>query len=119
MITATGTLVHGIEKDGVQHKDFELRAPTIGDAVAAIEEAGPDASFLRVKVHKISHCLVRVGTLKGSEVTPAMLLALPEEDFAPLSNALDDTEKSRRPRQAPEALPPAAAGVDAKGVQRG
>lgn len=93
MITVTGTLTHGIEVDGVAHKDFELRAPTIGDAVAAIEEAGADASFLRVKVHKIAQCLVRVGTLKQGAVTPAMLLALPEEDFAPLNNALDDTEK--------------------------
>lgn len=93
MITVSGSLTHGIEKDGVSHKDFEMRAPTIGDAVAAIEEAGPDASFLRVKVHKIAKCLVRVGTLKEGEVTPVVLMALPEEDFAPLSNALDDTEK--------------------------
>lgn len=93
MITVSGTLARGIEKDGEIHKDFEMRAPTIGDAVAAIEQAGPDASFLRVKVHKIAQCLVRVGTLKEGEVTPAMLLALPEEDFAPLNAALDDTEK--------------------------
>lgn len=93
MITVTGTLVHGIEVDGVAHKDFELRAATIGDAVAAIEEAGADASFLRVKVHKMARCLLRVGTLKAGEVTPAMLLALPEEDFGPLNIALDATEK--------------------------
>ena len=61
--------------------------------MAAIEEAGPDASFLRVKVHKIARCLVRVGTLKQGEVTADMLMALPEEDFAPLNAALDNAEK--------------------------
>lgn len=93
MITVSGKLIHGIEVDGVTHNDFELRAPTIGDAVAAIEEAGADASFLRVKVHKIARCLQRVGTLKSGEVTAAMLLELPEEDFEPLNAALDGSEK--------------------------
>ena len=93
MITVTGTLTHGIKVDEVAHKEFELRAATIGDAVAAIEEAGADASFLRVKMHKVARCLVRVGTLKEGEVTAAMLLALPEVDFAPLDAALDETEK--------------------------
>ncbi len=93
MITVSGTLIHGIEKDGEFHKDFELRAPTLGDAVDAIESAGADASFLRVKVHKIARCLVRVGTLKEGEVTAGMLLSLPEEDFTPLNAALDETEK--------------------------
>lgn len=93
MITATGKLIHGIKVGDVEHKDFELRAPTLGDAVDSIEGAGADASFLRVKVHKIARCLVRVGTLKEGEVTPAMLLALPEEDFTPLNAALDEAEK--------------------------
>jgi hypothetical protein len=93
MITVTGSLVHGIEKNGARHKDFELRAATIGDAVAAIEEAGADASFLRVKIHKIARCLVRLGDLKAGDVTAAMLMELPEEDFGPLNAALDDTEK--------------------------
>lgn len=93
MITVTGTLTHGIKLEDVAHKDFELRVATIGDAVAAIEEAGAAASFLRVKMHKVARCLVRVGTLKEGEVTAAMLLALPEVDFVPLDAALDETEK--------------------------
>lgn len=96
MITVTDTLVCGIEKDGVFHKDFELRAATIGDSVGAIEEAGADASFLRVKMHKIARCLVRVGTLKEGEITADMLMALPEVDFDPLDKALDEAEKKLR-----------------------
>lgn len=106
MNTATGKLATGIVIDGVEHRDFELRGATIGDAVAAIEEAGPDASFLRVKVHKIARCLVRVGTLKQGEITADMLLALPEEDFNPLNAALDDTEK--KPKASEDSSSPTA-----------
>jgi phage FluMu protein gp41 len=93
MITVTGKLTHGIKVGDVAHKDFEVRAATIGDSVDAIEEAGADASFIRVKVHKIARCLVRVGDLKEGEITADMLLALPEVDFNPLDAALDEAEK--------------------------
>lgn len=106
MITAKGTLIHGIEVDGVVHKDFELRAATIGDAVAAIEEAGPDASFLRVKIHKMARCLLRVGTLKEGEITPEMLMALPEDEFAVLNAAIGETEK--KPNASESASSPTA-----------
>jgi hypothetical protein len=112
MITANATLANGLEiEPGKFETAIVMRAATIGDAVEAIEDAGPDAGFLRVKIHKIARCIVSVGELDTAAIKARLaarktslvelILALPEDDFAPLNEALTAAEK--KPSASPTA----------------
>lgn len=81
MITQTGTLKYGIEVDGVMHTDFELRLPTIGDNIDAVEQVGA-TSNLKVHLAMMARCLVRLGTLSKEQVTYELLSQnLVDDDF--------------------------------------
>ncbi len=96
MITVNGKLICGIERDGAQHRDFELRAATIADAIASIEKAGPNASHLKLRIFKAAEQMVSLGGLPKEEITGEFLLALPEDDVEPIYNAQDELEKKRK-----------------------
>jgi hypothetical protein len=81
MITQTGKLKYGIEVDGVTHTDFELRLPTIGDNIDAVEQVGATSS-LKVHLAMMARTLMRLGTLPAEQVTYELLLQnLVDDDF--------------------------------------
>lgn len=51
-ITIDGKLTYGLEMDGVFHKDFTMRVPTLEEVETALEDAGPDACSARVARYK-------------------------------------------------------------------
>ncbi|OIR16800.1 hypothetical protein GALL_26200 [mine drainage metagenome] len=96
MITVNGKMTCGIERDGVQHLDFELRAATIADAIASIEKAGPNASHLKLRIFKAAEQMVSFGGVPKDEITGEFLLSLPEDDVEPIFNAQDELEKKQK-----------------------
>lgn len=96
MITVNGSLNFGVERDGVTHRDFVMRAATIADAIAAIETAGPESSNLRLRMFKAAAQIESLGTLDKQEITGELLLALPEDDIEPIFTAQDEVGKKQK-----------------------
>lgn len=86
-ITVEGTLIGGLERDGIYHKAFTLRVPTLEEVEDAIEQAGPDANAARIARYKWALCLTRLGDIPPAEITAELLAGLPAYDFAPLQAA--------------------------------
>ena len=90
MLTEKGSFIYGIERDGVWHKEYEMRLPTLEDVERAIEgaqaEAGPDASPARIDRHKWAACLTRIGGIPEKDITPDLLAGLASTEFKGLSN---------------------------------
>lgn len=95
MLTEKGTLHYGVEHEGKLHVDFELRMPTIGDNIAAIEEFGVDSN-LKLNVAMMARCLVKLGDIPA-EVINYELLAnhVIDEDYDVLADARDRLKKKR------------------------
>lgn len=91
-LTVKGKLVFGIDS----HRDFELRAATIADAIAAIEKAGAGASHLKLRIFKAAEQMVSLGNLPRETITGEFLLSLPEDDVEPIYTAQDELEKKRK-----------------------
>lgn len=92
-----GKLSNGIEIDGVLHQDFAMREATIRDAITAIDKrnaAGEDASsYLILQMYQAAEQLEILGDLPQEKITAALLLSLPEDDIAPLLDALEALKK--------------------------
>lgn len=96
-VKTTGTLPIGIEVDGVVHRDFELRSPTVLDNIQVTEElveAGEATNPLRIGTAMMARQIVKLGTLttfdslaaagKGGEqpqVTTALIRSLHPKDW--------------------------------------
>lgn len=95
MLTEKGTLHYGVEHEGKLHVDFELRMPTIGDNIEAIEEFGVDSN-LKLNVAMMARCLVKLGEIPA-EVINYELLAnhVIDEDYDVLAEARDRLKKKR------------------------
>lgn len=103
MQTARGELIVGVEEGGAWHRAFVMREATVGDAIAAVDDAGPDASVLRIRVHKAARQLISLGDLPSEAITAELLLALPEEDLPPLFDAQDEVAKKPSRSRSPSA----------------
>lgn len=86
-LTKQGELRYGVEVDGVRHKDFELRLPTMADTEDALEEAGTGACVARVNRHVWARTLTRLGTLTTEQITPELLGGLLDTEYGILSAA--------------------------------
>lgn len=86
-MTEKGSLRYGAEVDGVRHKDFELRLPTMGDVEDALEEAGEGACQARVNRHVWARTLLRLGGLSQDKITPELLAGLADTEYGQLSAA--------------------------------
>lgn len=101
MITQTGKLTYGVEVDGVTHTDFELRLPTIGDNIDAVEKVGA-TSNLKVHLAMMASCLVRLGTLPAEQVTYELLSQnLVDDDFDVLVAKEAELKKKRKESNQP------------------
>lgn len=96
MITVKSELIIGCEREGIQHRNFELRQATIADAIAAIEKAGSGASHLKLRIFKAAEQMTSLGEIPKDEITGELLLSLPEDDIEPIYSAQDEIEKKQR-----------------------
>ena len=95
MLTEKGTLHYGVEHEGKLHVDFELRMPTIGDNIAAIEEFGVDSN-LKLNVAMMARCLVKLGEIPAEEINYELLANhVIDEDYDVLADARDRLKKKR------------------------
>lgn len=93
-LTETGTLAQGVEVDGALHREFELRLPTLGDNIDAVDEVGGH-NGVAINAALLARQLVRLGTLKPEQITYELLCSLHPKDFNQLDAAGDALEKKR------------------------
>ena len=100
-ITVTGKLLNGIEIDGALHQDFVMREATIRDAINAIDKrsaAGEGLnSYLTLQMYQAAEQLQSLGDFPKDKITAELLFGLPEDDIAPLLDALEAVKKKPKP----------------------
>lgn len=96
----TGSLLYGVEYAGELHYGFELRAPTVADNVAAVEQAEGPASGLRIEVFMFSRALSVLGSIPREAITYDLLAEqLMPEDLDILGAHVAELKKKRlRPK---------------------
>lgn len=98
MLTTNGTLIYGVEYpagSGQLHHEFELRLPTIGDNVAAIETHGSESN-IKLNVEMMARCLVSLGSVPTDHINYALLIdGLIDDDYDVLADARDTLKKKR------------------------
>lgn len=94
-LTITGTLPEGALVDGVRHRDFELRLPTLSDNVDAIDEVGGH-NGVAVSAALLSRQLVRLGTLDRKQINYDLLCTLHPSDYNHLDAVSGELEKKRK-----------------------
>lgn len=93
-LTETGTLNIGhCDDNGIWHKDFEMRLPTMADVEDALAEAGEGASTARVTRFTWARTLLHLGSLSAEAITPEVLGGLPDTEFGILNAAEDRLRK--------------------------
>jgi hypothetical protein len=90
----TGTLVGGAEVDGVLHRDFELRLPTVQDNIDAVDEVG-STNGVALSAAIIARQLTRLGSLKADQINFDLIVQLHPCDYNQLEAAAGDLEKKR------------------------
>lgn len=101
-MTEKGELQYGVEYpagSGQMHYAFELRLPTVGDNIAAIEELGV-GSNLRLNTAMLARSLVKLGDIPLEAITFELLEQhLVDDDYDVLSEASERLKKKRmRPK---------------------
>lgn len=89
-----GTLVSGVVVDGVTHRDFELRLPTVQDNIDAVDEVGSH-NGVALSAAILQRQLVKLGGLKADEITFERVTELHPADFNLLEAAAAELEKKR------------------------
>lgn len=99
MLTEKGRLIYGVEYpvgSGQLHYDFELRLPTIGDNVAALETHGTDSN-LKLNLDMMARSLVALGSIPVDQIDYALLAgSVIDDDYDVLASARDALKKKRR-----------------------
>lgn len=85
------TFKKGITIGNVTHKDFELRAPSVGDLLDAEMEC-PTSRWFGYQAALAAKTMARLGTYDGP-ITSAMFRSLSSRDFAILQKALNEAEQ--------------------------
>ncbi|MGX9692922.1 hypothetical protein ACTJNK_21500 [Achromobacter anxifer] len=94
--TITGKLSFGVEFDGKDHVDFELRLFTAGDNIAALMEVGPE-NGMRLSCAMLARALVCLGEIPKDALTYAFLAErLVDDDFDVLMLAQSELKKKLR-----------------------
>lgn len=90
----TGTLVSGVVVDGVTHRDFELRLPTVQDNIDAVDDVGSH-NGVALNAAILVRQVVKLGGLKADEITFERIAALHPSDYNLLEAASSELEKKR------------------------
>ena len=92
-MTEKGTLTYGVAVEGVRHRDFELRLPTLEDVENALEEVPDGAHLARISRHIWARCLVSLGTLTREQITAELLGGLVDVEYGHFRAAEDALRK--------------------------
>lgn len=91
-------LLYGVEYpagSGQLHYDFELRLPTVGDNIAAIEAHGI-GSNMRINTAMLASCLVKLGDIPAEAITYELLeQQMVDDDYDVLAAERDRLKKKR------------------------
>ncbi|BBF86274.1 hypothetical protein DLM_2673 [Aquitalea magnusonii] len=91
-------LLYGVEypaRSGQLHYDFELRLPTVGDNIAAIEAHGI-GSNMRINTAMLASCLVKLGDIPAEAITYELLeQQMVDDDYDVLAAERDRLKKKR------------------------
>ena len=90
-------LKRGLKIGSKVHSSIDLREPTLGDMMAAEDEA-PAYKGVGYRVALIAQCITKVGDFTGP-VTSKMLASLHPSDFQALSAALDEDGDAGKPEE--------------------
>lgn len=90
----TGQLLSGVLVDGVSHRAFELRLPTVQDNIDAVDEVGSH-NGVALNAAIFARQLVKLGTLKAEQITFDLVAGLHPGDFNILEAAAAELEKKR------------------------
>lgn len=93
-LTQTGELVTGALVDGVAHRAFELRLPTVRDNIDAVDEVGGH-NGVALGAAILARQLVKLGTLKPEQIDFDLVASLHPQDFNLLEGAAGELEKKR------------------------
>ena len=93
-LTQTGRLSTGAVVDGVAHRDFVLRLPTVRDNIEAVDEVGT-TNGVALSASILSRQLTSLGTLKPEQIDFDLVAELHPADFNALEAAATELEKKR------------------------
>lgn len=99
-LTISGELPGGAEVDGVVHREFTLRLPTVRDNVEAIDEVGA-TNGVALSASILSRQLVKLGSLKREQITYDLVASLHPEDYNHLDAKAQELEKKRKAARRP------------------
>lgn len=106
-LTQTGELVTGALVDGVAHRAFELRLPTVRDNIDSLDEVGGH-NGVALGAAILARQLLKLGTLKPEQIDFDLVASLHPQDFNLLEGAAGELEKKRL-AAAPKPTGPASA----------
>jgi phage FluMu protein gp41 len=110
----SGTLVSGVVVGDVQHRDFELRLPTVRDNIDAVDEVGSH-NGVAVSAAILARQLVKLGSLKPAQITFDLVAGMHPADFNQLEAAAAELEK-KRPAAAQSATTGTGSGSASSGL---
>ena len=79
-LTISGELPGGVEVDGVLHRAFTLRLPTVRDNVEAVDEVGV-SNAVAMSVSILTRQITSLGELKPEQITYDLVVDMHPEDF--------------------------------------
>lgn len=98
-LTIDGTLPGGVVVDGVKHREFTLRLPTVGDNIDAVDEVGGH-NAVAVNAAILARQLVKLGTLDAKKITFDLLAGMHPSDFNVIDAKAQELEKKRQAAEA-------------------
>lgn len=91
----TGKLPYGIEFNGQRQRDIEMRLPTMGDNIDALN-AHPDANIVEIEMAMFAAATTRLGDIPLEEITYDLFRALLPNDYDYLTDLLAEAKKKLR-----------------------
>lgn len=93
-LTIDGRLPGGVLVDGVKHRDFTLRLPTVRDNIEAVDEVG-STNGIALSTAIYARQLVKLGTLKPEQITFDLIADMHPGDFNVIEGKATELEKKR------------------------
>lgn len=90
----SGTFLSGVVVDGVKHKTFVLRLPTVQDNIDAVDLVGT-TNGVSLSTALFACQLVELGSLKPEQIDFDLLTTLHPKDYNLLEAASAELEKKR------------------------
>lgn len=110
-LTVSDELPGGVDVDGVEHRSFTLRLPTVRDNVEAVDEVGA-SNGVALSASILTRQIVALGTLKPEQITYDLVAGMHPEDFNFLELKAQELEKKRKLARTKRASVSSASGSD-------